>query len=396
MNERQIRLYECLFLTGITRQASLGYRTVSDLLTHFPGLDQLIAASGKDLTEIVRGPQEKISRLLTLLKDDRWRQDLQKQAIQADRLGIWPIFCLDADYPERLKDINGKPLVLYCRGDPECYKDIYHRPFSVTVIGTRNPTAYGKTVAGKITAELTESRVVIISGLARGIDAIAHRTALQNKGLTLAVLGNGPDLAYPPENTDLMEKIVKSGLVVSEHPPGTAPLRQYFPARNRILSGLSDAVAVIEASSRSGTLITAGYAGEQGRDVYAVPGNILSPFSQGCNQLIREGAGVLESAADILWRLPGGGLQARIEQWLHNHPDDIEQNSARNRANDSSQASRLCQILSGGPLSQMDIAGQMDLSMPDTAILLTRMELMGSLHCEKGRYSLTEKQIFCI
>ena len=396
MNEKQTRLYECLFVTGMTRQASLSYKTVTDLLVHFPGLDQLTGASGRDLAEIVRGPQEKISRLSTLLKDERWRQDLQKQAIQADQQGIWAVFCLDADYPERLRDINGKPLILYCRGDPERYAEIFSRPFSVTVIGTRNPTAYGKTVAEKITAELAESRVVIVSGLARGIDAIAHRTALQKRGLTLAVLGNGPDLTYPPENTDLMEKIIKAGLIVSEHPPGTVPLRQHFPARNRILSGLADAVAVIEASSRSGTLITAGYAGEQGRDVYAVPGNILSPFSQGCNQLIREGAGVLESAADILWRLPGGGLQARIEQWLHNHPDDIESGPARNRTTDSSQAGRLCQLLSGGSLSQMEIASQMEMSMPDTAILLTQMELVGSLHCEKGRYSLTERQIFCI
>jgi len=258
--------------------------------------------------------------------------------------------------------------------------------FGVTVIGTRNPTPYGRAVTEMITADLADHQVMIISGMARGIDSIAHRTALKRHGLTIAVLGNGPDLPYPPENADLLQEISRKGLIISEHPPGTAPRKQHFPARNRILSGLSDAIAVIEASRDSGSLITANFAGDQGRDVYAVPGSILSPFSQGCNQLIREGAEILCSASDILQRLPVGVMQqelaCRISPYA-DHPDMIMNPD-------------LFHALVGGPLSLAELTGILERSVAETAALLTRQELDGYISCEKGRYSLTAQGKICI
>ena len=177
------------------------------------------------------------------------------------------------------------------------------------MIGTRNPSPYGRQITQKIVSDLAAHQVVTVSGLARGIDTCVHLCSIENNGPTVAVLGCGPDLAYPPENGPLMEHIVDSGALISEYPPGTPPRRQNFPARNRILSGLADAVAVMEAARKSGTLITAGFAADQGRDVYAVPGSILIPDHDGCHQLIKDGAILLERADDLLWRHPALYLQ---------------------------------------------------------------------------------------
>jgi DNA processing protein len=167
------------------------------------------------------------------------------------------------------------------------------------VAGSRQPTVYGRRVTRSLSAELAREDVLIISGLARGVEGLAHQTALDQGGLTLAVLAHGLDLVYPPEHARLLENIKRTGLIVSEHPPGTRPQRQFFPARNRILSGLADVVVITEAARSCGSQITAGFAADQGREVLAVPGPVFSQQSQGCHQLIKDGAGLLESSADI-------------------------------------------------------------------------------------------------
>lgn len=224
------------------------------------------------------------------------------QKMDAYDMGIRACCLSDDCYPKRLRQTSGCPLVLYYRGKSL----LWNHPVAVTVVGTRKPSQYGRKVTQKIVSDLVCHDILIISGLARGIDGLAHRTALEKKGLTLAVVAHGIDFVYPPEHHQLMESIIQNGVVVSEHPPGIKPKRSYFPARNRILSGLSDVVAVMEAKKQSGTLITAGFAADQGRDVLAVPGDILTLQNEGCHQLIREGAGLLESANDVLAALPNG------------------------------------------------------------------------------------------
>ncbi len=232
------------------------------------------------------------------LKDSSRRHSFELELKVYERFEICALLSGHSDYPNRLREVDSAPGILYYRGQLGG-EDLQNRPF-VTVIGTRNPTLYGQMVTEQITADLARFGTVIVSGLARGIDTIAHETALEHRTITLAVQACGLDLIYPAQNKGLAEKILEKGAILSEHPPGVQPLKQFFPARNRILSGLSDVVAVMEASQKSGTLITAGFAADQGRDVFAVPGNILDRASYGCHQLIRDGAILLDSAEDIL------------------------------------------------------------------------------------------------
>ena len=202
---------------------------------------------------------------------------------------------LDDIYPRILREIPGPPPVLYYRGSLPAQDEP-----TVAIVGTRRATSYGREATLRIATELAAAGVTIVSGLAKGIDGFAHRAALDAGGHTIAVLASGVDVIYPPEHRQLAERIVESGALVSDYPPGTKPDAPNFPARNRIISGLSLATVVVEAPARSGALITVGFAADQGRDVYAVPGSILSAASEGTNRLLRQGATPLTSAAELL------------------------------------------------------------------------------------------------
>ncbi|WP_051201021.1 DNA-processing protein DprA [Butyrivibrio sp. XPD2002] len=198
-------------------------------------------------------------------------------------------------YPKRLKDIPDPPFALYCMGKlPD-----ENRP-SVSIIGARNSSEYGKYAAKLFGEKLAMSGVQIISGMARGVDGISQQSAIFAGGSSFGVLGSGVDICYPEENHSLYDSLITSGGVISEYLPGTQPKPQYFPPRNRIISGLSDVVLVIEAREKSGTLITVDMALEQGREVFAVPGRICDSLSYGCNSLIRQGAGIASCAEDIV------------------------------------------------------------------------------------------------
>lgn len=202
------------------------------------------------------------------------------------------------DYPARLKEIYDYPPVLYVRGSllPE-------DEWCLAVVGTRRATVYGRQVTEEFVADLARNKITIVSGLAKGIDSIAHRTALEAGGRSVAVFACGLDTVYPAENADLAKRLMKQGALVSEYPLGTKPRAENFPRRNRILSGLSLGVLVVEAGETSGAMITAHLAAEQNREVFAVPGSILSPASKGTNQLIQEGAKLVRGYADILEEL---------------------------------------------------------------------------------------------
>ncbi len=204
----------------------------------------------------------------------------------------------NADYPRLLAEISDPPVCIWTRGDRAAFTSI-----GVAVIGARAASQEGLTAAYEIAFDLARAGIVVISGLARGVDSAAHQGALDAKGKTIAVLGTGIDVVYPSENAGLSRQIMESGLLVTEFPPGSFPEDWHFPRRNRIISGLSKAVVVVEAKEKSGSLITARLAADQGRDVMAVPGTFVGGRNRGANALLRDGAKLVESAVDILQEL---------------------------------------------------------------------------------------------
>lgn len=217
----------------------------------------------------------------------------------------------DPSYPQHLRDILDAPLVLFARGDVHLLHEV-----NVAVVGTRRPSAYGKAAAYKLSRDLAELAICVVSGMARGVDTAAHRGALDVGGKTIAVFGCGIDLVYPAENRDLAAEIAETGLVLSEFPLGSPAYPQNFPLRNRIVSGISYGIMVVEGAQYSGSAITARLAMEHGREVFAVPGNITSRMSWGPNLLIKQGATLVHDAADVLNQLPSQ-LRVRLYRQMH-------------------------------------------------------------------------------
>jgi DNA processing protein len=225
-------------------------------------------------------------------------RDAERESKKATELGV-QIFCFNEDrYPALLKTIPDPPVVLYVRGS------LLLEEAAVALVGSRKASPYGLNATQFLAHDLGKAGITVVSGLARGVDARAHHAALQSGARTIAVLGSGVDVIYPSEHKLLAEKISKQGAILSEFPLGTPPNRENFPIRNRIISGLSHAVVVVEASRKSGSLITARMAAEQGREVLAVPGNIFNESSQGCNMLIKDGAALVQNWGDIVENLP--------------------------------------------------------------------------------------------
>ncbi|KAB3531602.1 DNA-protecting protein DprA [Alkaliphilus serpentinus] len=219
---------------------------------------------------------------------------LQEITSKLTELQIKTLTIADDGYPEKLKRIYDPPQVIYIKGRSEL-----NLP-TIAIVGSRKATAYGRWAAYNLARELSQWGISIVSGLASGIDSEGHRGALEEKGYTIGVLGFGIDQCYPASNRGLLEEIHEKGCIISEYPPGRQPQKYYFPARNRIISGLSDGVLVIEAAEKSGALITVDFALDQGKDIYALPGNINSGQSKGTNRLIRDGAKIVLEAEDII------------------------------------------------------------------------------------------------
>jgi DNA processing protein len=225
----------------------------------------------------------------------RHEVNLDEVLRQVERAGAQVLTWDTPDYPDLLRQITDAPPVLFVRGTLTPADE-----WSVALVGTRKATVYGREVAHRLATDLVQNRVTLVSGLARGIDSIAHKTALDAGGRTLAILGSGVDYIYPAEHRTLAEAIIENGALISDYPLGTRPEAANFPARNRIISGLSLGVVVVEADLKSGAMITADFALDHGREVFAVPGSILSPASAGCNRLLRDGANVVTEVGDIL------------------------------------------------------------------------------------------------
>jgi DNA processing protein len=270
----------------------VGRVTLGKIKDHFGSLEEAWSAGALSFKEagVEDGVIEEIVKSRSLISPEAEIEKLARNAVQA----FTPF---DEGYPKLLREIHDYPPVIYVKGK------LVPDELCLAVVGSRQPTVYGRQVAEEITTELARSGITIVSGLARGIDSIAHRTALEAGGRSIGVLGSGVDIIYPPENKLLAQEIVKNGALVSEMPLGTSPKPEYFPRRNRIMSGLATGVLVIEAKEKSGALITASLALEQNREVFAVPGSIFSPNSKGTNRLIQEGAKLVSKASDIFEEL---------------------------------------------------------------------------------------------
>lgn len=228
--------------------------------------------------------------------DDKYRLNLEKYCDYMIKNKIELITIYDKEYPESLKEIYDSPIVLFAKGNIKLLNKK-----NVAIVGSRNCTEYGKNISKKFAYDLAKQNICIVSGLAKGVDKYAHIGALDAKGDTIAVIGNGLDIVYPYENKYLSERIIKNnGLIITEYIIGTRPDKMNFPARNRIISGLSKGIVVVEACLKSGSLITVDFGLEQGKDIFAVPGNIDSCNSEGTNELIKQGANVVIKSQDII------------------------------------------------------------------------------------------------
>ena len=280
-------LSECRGLTNRSRAL---------LLDHFGSPEDVYYADEAEYA-LVEGLSKKQLELLA----DKSTDGADKILGDCQRLGLRILTMQDADYPARLRGIFEPPCLLYVKGTLPAFDE----EVAVAMVGTRACTPYGTQSAEKIAYGLAKQGALVVSGAARGIDSAAHRGALRAGGVTVAVLGNGLDVVYPEENAGLYRDIAATGALLSEYPPGTAAEGWHFPIRNRIISGLSLGVVVVEAASRSGTLITSRLALEQGREVYAVPGAALSGQSLGCQELVRQGAKPVFAPEDVLEDLAG-------------------------------------------------------------------------------------------
>jgi DNA processing protein len=293
--------------------------------------------------------------MLAVLLAARTGIDPEQVAAKLERDGVSVVTIADDGYPRLLREIGAPPPVLFYRGQLlETDAD------AVAVVGTRRASSYGRSMASSIAGELAAAGVTVVSGLALGIDSFAHRAALDAGGRTIAVLGSGIHDIYPRQHWSLARQIAEQGAVLSDNVPDAKPDRWNFPARNRIISGLSLGVVVVEAPERSGALITVDFAADQGRDVFSVPGNVTSAASAGCNKLLREGVRPVRSGADVLedLRLQGGTVEA-VQQSLP--LDDDER--------------RILATLTGEPQHIDDLVEQTGMSLPRLSALLLTLEL---------------------
>ncbi len=341
----------------------IGPVSVKKLLSAFGGPEKIFDATPDELLDI-----ENIGRLRAekIRQFSAWKE-VDTLARRVEQKGITAIPFDSPSYPPMLREVGDAPVVIYQRGhfapQDQC---------AVAVVGSRRPTHYGASTAARVADDLASIGLSIVSGMARGIDSIAHQNALRAGGRTLAVLGSGIDVPYPPENKGLMEKIVGSGCVISEFPPGTPPDKEHFPRRNRLISGLSLGVLVVEATPESGALITARYATEQGREVFAIPGAVHSMHSAGPHDLIRKGATLVRHAHDIIEE-----LAPVLKGFLRL--------TGRTERDVTEEEENLCRLLSGEPKQIDDISRESGLPPSKVLSVLLGLEMKGAVKQISGK-----------
>ena len=333
------------------------------LLAAFGTPEGVFAADFDDLIAIegIGAARAKNIRAFSSWKEvENKLQDTERKGMRVIRFG-------EPSYPEMLKEVDDAPVVLYAKGDIQPQDR-----FAIAIVGSRKLTHYGAAVTENISYNLAFMGFTVVSGMARGVDSISHKRTLEAGGRTIAVLGSGLDVPYPPENKTLMERIAEAGCVISEFLPGTPPDKENFPRRNRLISGLSLGVLVIEAAADSGALITARYALEQGREVFAIPGNVTSINSSGTNELIKKGAVLTRRAEDIVEEL------APVLKGFIRAKDKIG-------VEITDEEKRICSLLSGEP-KQIDLLSR-ESGLPSSKALgiLLGLELKGTVKQITGK-----------
>ncbi len=350
------------FYLAFSRVKGIGPVRLRMLLSRFGSLAD--AWQANELQLVGAGlDQKSIDALMAARKTIVPERELEA----VERAGIVALTWVDEAYPHLLRQIDDPPPVLYVRGailDADAW--------AVAIVGTRRATVYGREVAEMLAGELVRNHITIVSGLARGIDAVAHQAALDAGGRTIAVLGSGVDVIYPPDHRKLAAQIVAHGALVSDYPPGTQPDAGNFPPRNRIISGLSLGTIVVEADEQSGALITANFAVEQGREVFAVPGNILNRSSRGANRLIQKGAKLIIEPRDILEELNLSAVAEHVEAQAVLPQDDTER--------------ALLARLSHEPVQADELVRELALPAEVVTATLAMMELKGMVR-QAGRAS---------
>ncbi|KPK38774.1 MAG: hypothetical protein AMJ78_09510 [Omnitrophica WOR_2 bacterium SM23_29] len=367
---------ELEYLILLNLLPDIGAVRLKNLLKRFGSVKNIFTATQSELEEVEDIGPKIASSILKCEKE----KELERELKLIKKHNVKVISYLDKSYPENLKEIHNPPIILYVKGDisPE-------DKFAIAIVGSRNASHYGIATAERLGYELASRGLSIISGLARGIDAAGHKGALKAKGRTTAVLGSGLANIYPPEHIELADEIAKNGTIVSEFAMETAPLKENFPRRNRIISGLSLGVVVVEAARNSGALITADFALEQGRELYAVPGQARVVTSYGTNMLIRQGAKLVEMADDIIEELKdvikGDSLfKAKSE---NEDERNICQSTAIRNLNESEQ--RILDAVKGEPTFIDDIVDASNLSTSEILNCLTKLELKGFVEQLPGK-----------
>lgn len=350
------------YWVGFNLVKGIGAARLRALLGHFGDAETAWNAPLEALRQAGLGP-----KLVETFRQVRADVSLERVWERLQDLDLQVLTWEDEAYPRRLKEIDQPPPVLYLRGTLTAEDE-----WAVAIVGTRGVTAYGRQVTAELASSLARRGATVVSGLARGVDAEAHKACLAAGGRTLAVLGSGLDQIYPPEHRQLAERVVSSGALLSDYAPGTAPDGVNFPPRNRIISGLSLAVVVVEAGDHSGALITAEFAAEQGREVFAVPGNINAPKSVGCNRLIQQGARPLLRVDDVLEALDLTSLtQQRLARTVL-PKDEVE--------------ARLLAVLGKEPIHVDEIRSQVSMPIEKVSAALALMELKGMVRQVGGMH----------
>jgi len=335
----------------------VGSFRVRQLIGHFHDPETVLSASIQELCQVA-GVEKITAESIRKGSDPSYVDD---QFESAEKLGVKLLSFWDEDFPDYLKQIHDAPVLLFYKGRIEFIKQ-----GGIAIVGTRNATQAGRRTTETFAREMVHHGVPVISGMARGIDTAAHKGVLSSGGTTIAVLGSGLDIIYPHENRQLFESISESGLVVTEFPMHTEPINSNFPKRNRIISGLSDGVVVVEAGLKSGALITAYLALEQGKEVFAVPGNIYNSQSKGCHHLLKQGAKLVENSREIL---------EEFKQWI---PSDHD--SATNQVQPDSLTEiekKVWNILSNEPVHIDILVKRANTTTAEALSVLLGLELKG-------------------
>lgn len=357
-----MRTSDVSYWVGFSMIPGIGAGRCQRLLDHFGDLETAWRAPASEL-----GRAGLDAKTVEAIIARRKAIDLDREMERLERHNVVAVPMDSPGYPERLRHIYGPPLVLYVKGQIEPRDE-----WAVAVVGTRRATAYGREVTERIVSALARSGVTVVSGLARGIDSHAHRAALEAGGRTIAVLGSGLDVIYPAENAPLARQVAESGALVSEYALGTKPDAQNFPVRNRIISGLSLGTLVVEAGEGSGALLTAGFALDQGREVFAVPGSIFSRASAGTNRLIQQSSAKLTTNADDI-------LQ---ELNLRAVPQQMEM---RQLLPENETEAALLALLKDDPVHIDELVRSSALSAAEIGATLTMMELKGMVRHLGGK-----------